>query len=221
MVPGMGAFSSFTRLRLALTFFVRKNWKRAQKLDAICIGGFPRWETDEERAHRCAAPRAGRGLLKACYFHVILTVTSGNSHYILRFNPRALPTVHLEGGDKGRLRDLDVADLAHALLALLLLLEELLLAADVAAVALGQHVLAQRADGLARDHPAADRRLDGDLEKLARGQVLQALAQGPAAAFGGVLVDDHGERIDRLVVDQDVELSPIPLLVARHPAIEA
>src|SRR5580704_18298984 len=60
-----------------------------------------------------------------------------------------LAAVHLEGGDEGRLRDLDVADLAHPLLALLLLLEKLLLAADVAAVALGQHVLAQRADRLA------------------------------------------------------------------------
>src|SRR6266478_2169630 len=153
MIPRMRTYSSFARLRPALTFFVRKNWKRAQKLDAICIGGFPRWETDGGRAHRCAAPRAGRGLLKACYFHVILTVTSGNSHYVLRFNSRALPTVHLEGGDKGRLRDLNVADLAHALLALLLLLKELLLAADVAAIALGQHILAQRADRLARDHP--------------------------------------------------------------------
>src|SRR5947209_11799897 len=85
---------------------------------------------------------------------------------------RPLAVVHLERGDEGRLRDLDVADLAHPLLALLLLLEKLLLAADVAAVALGQHVLAQRADRLARNHPAADRRLDGDLEELAWDQLL-------------------------------------------------
>ena len=38
---------------------------------------------------------------------------------------------------------------------------------DVAAVALRQHVLAHRADRLARDHAAADRGLDGDLEELA------------------------------------------------------
>ena len=44
---------------------------------------------------------------------------------------------------------------------------------DVAAVALGGHVLAQRADRLARDDAAADRRLDRDLEQLARDQVLQ------------------------------------------------
>ena len=53
--------------------------------------------------------------------------------------------VAAEHGQEGLLRDVDVADLAHAALALLLLLEELALARDVAAVALGGHVLAQRA----------------------------------------------------------------------------
>jgi hypothetical protein len=45
---------------------------------------------------------------------------------------------------------LDAADHLHALLALLLLLEQLALAGDVTAVALGEHVLADRADVLAR-----------------------------------------------------------------------
>ena len=47
---------------------------------------------------------------------------------------------------------------------------------DVAAVALGEHVLAQRADGLARDDAPADRRLDRDLEQVRRDQLLQLLA---------------------------------------------
>lgn len=51
--------------------------------------------------------------------------------------------VHLEGGDERLLRDLDLAELAHALLALLLLVEELALAGDVAAVALGGDILRQ------------------------------------------------------------------------------
>src|SRR5215813_12943647 len=49
---------------------------------------------------------------------------------------------HLEGGDEGGLGDLHLAELAHALLALLLLLEELSFARDVATVALREHVLA-------------------------------------------------------------------------------
>src|SRR5438477_1463118 len=79
---------------------------------------------------------------------------------------------HLEGGDEGGLRDLDLAELAHPLFALLLLVEELAFAGHVAAVAFGEHVLAQRLDGLARDDPAADRRLDRHREELARDQVL-------------------------------------------------
>src|SRR3546814_10706826 len=48
--------------------------------------------------------------------------------------------VHLERLDEGRLRNLDLAELAHPLLAFLLLLQQLALARDVAAVALRGHV---------------------------------------------------------------------------------
>ena len=69
------------------------------------------------------------------------------------------------------LRNLHGADALHALLAFLLLLEQLALARDVAAVALGQHVLAQRLDRFARDDAGADRRLDRHLEHLPRDQL--------------------------------------------------
>src|SRR5450755_4914737 len=52
----------------------------------------------------------------------------------------------LQHREKSLLRNLDLADLFHALLAGLLLLEQLALARDVAAVAFGQHVLAHRLD---------------------------------------------------------------------------
>ena len=58
----------------------------------------------------------------------------------------------LEHRKERLLRDLDRADLLHPLLALLLLLEQLALAGDVAAVALGEHVLAQRLHRRPRDH---------------------------------------------------------------------
>ena len=48
-------------------------------------------------------------------------------------------------------RNLHGAEVAHLLLALLLLFEQLLLAGDVAAVALGEHVLAHGLHRLARD----------------------------------------------------------------------
>src|SRR5690606_14745778 len=81
-------------------------------------------------------------------------------------------SVDLEDGHEGRLGDLDVADLLHALLAGLLLLEPLALARDVAAVAFGRDVRAEGADRLARDDLATDGRLDGDFELLARQDLL-------------------------------------------------
>src|SRR6185436_12461710 len=78
---------------------------------------------------------------------------------------------NLQHREEGLLRDFHRADALHALLAFLLLLEQLALARDVAAVALGEHVLAQRLDRFARDDAGADRRLDGDLEHLPRDQL--------------------------------------------------
>src|SRR5438132_14411251 len=65
-----------------------------------------------------------------------------------------------QGRDERLLRDLDPADALHALLAFLLLLQQLALARDVAAVALGQHVLALGLDRLPGHDAATDRRLD-------------------------------------------------------------
>src|SRR5689334_13637414 len=104
--------------------------------------------------------------------------------------------IHLQGGDEGFLRDVHLAELAHALLALLLLIEQLALAGGIAAVALGGHVLAEGAHGLASDDLAADRRLDRHLEHVRRDQLLELLRHGAAAALGAGAVDQHRERID-------------------------
>src|ERR1700752_3197334 len=99
--------------------------------------------------------------------------------------PRALhgitSAIDLQRGNEGFLRDVDLAELPHLLLAFLLLLQKLALTRDVAAVALCGDVLAQRAHGLARDHLAADRRLDWDLEHVRRDQLLHLLDHGAAA----------------------------------------
>jgi hypothetical protein len=80
------------------------------------------------------------------------------SRYFLRTHvrlvlPRVLKAQHRH---ERLLRDGDGAELLHAFLARRLLLEQLLLAAHVAAVALGQHVLAQRRQGLRRDDLGAE-----------------------------------------------------------------
>src|SRR3712207_3978433 len=79
--------------------------------------------------------------------------------------------VDAEGGDERLLGDLDAPDVLHPLLARLLLLQQLALAGDVAAVALGQHVLALGLHGLPGDDPAPDGGLDGDVEHLPRDQL--------------------------------------------------
>src|SRR5207249_592253 len=90
-------------------------------------------------------------------------------------SPSAL--VELEHRQERLLRHLDAADLLHPLLSLPLLLEQLFLARDVAAVALRDHVLAKRLDRLARDHVRADRGLNGDVVLLARDALAQLLGQ--------------------------------------------
>src|SRR5439155_16816491 len=81
----------------------------------------------------------------------------------------------VQRGDEGFLRDLDPADHLHPALALLLLLQQLALAGDVTAVALGEHVLADRPDVLPGDDARPDRRLDRDLELLPRDVLAQLL----------------------------------------------
>ena len=62
----------------------------------------------------------------------------------------------LQGGEEGLLGQLDVAHALHALFAFLLLFEELALTGNVAAVALGGYVLAERGNGFAGDDLLAD-----------------------------------------------------------------
>src|SRR5690606_412229 len=96
----------------------------------------------------------------------------------------ALLVVDLQHGEEGLLRDLHPPDLLHPLLAFLLLLEQLLLARRVAAVALGEHVLAQGLDRGPGDDLRADRSLDGDVEHLPGDQFLHPLGEVAAPAVG-------------------------------------
>src|ERR1700690_2629502 len=96
--------------------------------------------------------------------HSLYTLTTKSAHDCrLR--------VHLQRCDKRFLRDVHLAELAHLLLAGLLLLEQFALASGVAAVALCRDVLAERPDCFARDDLAADRGLHGNLEHVRRDEV--------------------------------------------------
>src|SRR6202035_798590 len=114
--------------------------------------------------------------------------------------------VHLEHGHECLLRNLHVAHPFHAALAFALLLEQLALPRDVAAVAFGKHVLAHGGHGLTGDDLATDRCLYGHFEELTRDQLAQTLSQLPAVGVRAVAMDDHAQRVDALTPDEDVEL---------------
>src|SRR5687767_3379077 len=88
------------------------------------------------------------------------------------------------------LGNLDGADALHALLAFLLLLEQLALARNVSAVALGEHVLTEGLDRLAGDDARANRRLDRHLEHLPRDQLAHLRGEHPAAIVGAIAMHD-------------------------------
>src|SRR6266404_5227380 len=128
--------------------------------------------------------------------------------------------IHLQRGDKGFLRDVDLAELPHLLLAFLLFLQKFSFTCDVAAVAFRGDVLAQGAHGFARDHLAADRRLDRNLEHVRRDQFLHLFDHDAAAAFRALAVHQHRQRIHRLVVDQDLHLHEVGRLVVGEMIVE-
>ena len=99
--------------------------------------------------------------------------------------------VHLQRCDERLLRDLHPAELAHALLAFLLLLQKLALAGGVAAEAFGGESLAQRPDGLAGDDLAAGSGCRVHLRpgELPKGRLVVAVSKHYTAVIDGTVHD--------------------------------
>ena len=133
---------------------------------------------------------------------------------------RALLLVYLQDGHEGLLGHFHVADGLHALLAGLLLFEQLALTRNIAAVALCRHVLAHGLHRLAGDDLGTDGGLYGDVELLARDELLELLAHLAAEVVGVVGIDQRREGIHRFAVEQDVELGQLAGLVSRAVVVE-
>src|SRR4029077_18690393 len=78
---------------------------------------------------------------------------------------------NFENSEKRLRWNIDAPHALHAPLAFFLLLQEFALARNIAAVALGDHVFANRADRLGRHHAAANGGLDSNFEHLPRNQL--------------------------------------------------
>src|SRR5512142_941168 len=146
---------------------------------------------------------------------VVRTTSPRNAVWTTR-----LRLVNLQHRQECLLRDLHGAHLLHALLSFFLFFKQLALARDVAAVALGEHVLAQRPDRFPRDHLGADRSLDDHLEQLARDHLLQLLGDLAPPVVRLVLVNDDAEGVDRFAIQQDVELDELARAVAQELVID-
>src|SRR5581483_8707935 len=133
--------------------------------------------------------------------------------------PRAV--VQVEHGEERLLRNLDGADLLHPLLPGLLLLEQLALARDVAAVAFCEHVFAPRLDRLAGDHAGTDGGLDRHVEHLPRDLLAQPFDERLAALVREVAVDDQREGVDGLAADEDIDADEVAGPEAGDVVVEA
>src|SRR5438094_10282 len=123
-------------------------------------------------------------------------------------------------GEEALLLDLDRSHHLHALLAFLLLLEELSLARDVAAVALREHVLALRLHGLARDDLPADRSLDANVEHLLRDEAAELVHEHATGLLCAPPVGDDRKRVDKCSGNEDVEAHEVRRAVLRELVVE-
>src|SRR5262249_25945674 len=135
--------------------------------------------------------------------------------------PTSSPTrranlVKLQDRHERLLRDLHRTHPLHPPFAFLLLLQQFAFARHVAAVALGEHVLAHRRDRLAGDHLTADGRLYRHLVQLARDDRLQLLRKAAALRLRLGAMCDDGKRVHSLAGDEDVDLHQLALAKADH-----
>src|SRR5207245_2452386 len=75
--------------------------------------------------------------------------------------------------------------------------------------AFGHNVLAEGPYDFARDDTATNGGLDDDLEHLPGDEVFEPVAQLAAPVVGLVAVDDSGQRIRGIAIDEDIELHQV------------
>ena len=118
------------------------------------------------------------------------------------------------------LRYFDRTDLAHPLLTLLLLLEELSLTADITTVTLRGHILSDSLHSLAGDDLCSDRSLDRDVELLTRDELLVLLTHLSAEVIRVVSMDERRKGVGRIAVEKNIKLHKLRILEADHMIVK-
>ena len=143
------------------------------------------------------------------HYKSCLVVIGSGIQKICTCGADSVDLVQLEDGEEGFLRHFDIADLFHALLATFLFLQQFALTAHITAITLGKHILTHLLHRLTRDNLGADGSLDGNIELLAGNELLQFLAHPTPEGDSVVLMGQRGKGINRLTIEQDVELDEL------------
>ena len=123
------------------------------------------------------------------------------------FRERVARSVALfKHGQERFLGNVDRPHILHALLAFFLLFQQLAFPRDVAAVALGGHVLPHGFDGFTGNDLPTDGRLQRDFELMSIDLFLELAQDGPGAVFRAFAVANQAEGFDLFAVHQDLHL---------------
>lgn len=102
------------------------------------------------------------------------------------FDTDRMVSVKFQNGEEGFLRNLDRANLLHALLTFLLFFEKFALTGDVTAVTFRCNIFTDSLDCLAGNDFSSDCSLYGNIELLTRNKFFQFLAHATSESHGVV-----------------------------------
>src|ERR1700682_2971137 len=162
----------------------------------------------------CSREVACKGHAPVTFCVAAAALPWAGSELLRKIEVLAASSVDLQHSEEGLLRDLHFAHPLHPFLPLFLLLEELSLAGDVTAIALGEDVLAQSLHGFAGNDAIADRRLQGHFKHLSRDVLLHLLDEQFPSGERFLLMHDQREGVEGLAVDEDVHLHQVAFAVS-------
>ena len=116
---------------------------------------------------------------------------------------------NLQNREKRFLWNFDIADLLHAFFTGFLFFQKLAFTRDIAAIAFGQHILAQGLDTFPGDNVRAYGGLNSDVEHLPGNQFAHFLREFPSAVLAARAMHNQRQGVYALAIDEDIQLDEI------------